>query len=221
MTAAEPDEQFPSGGVLLSAEEIEALDDRWARHWTPSHLARLLEGVAVPWYVAAGYALDLFRDKQTRPHGDLEIAIPAARFAEIRDRLPGTFDAVSSGRLWRDATPEVIAATHQTWLRDAETDDYLVDVFREPHDDDMWICRHDPTIRLPYDAVIRRSTQGIPYLAPEYVLLFKSKRVRPKDQADFEATLPHLDPAQRTTLAALLDQVHPGHAWLAQLSAGK
>ncbi|WP_034269891.1 nucleotidyltransferase domain-containing protein [Actinospica robiniae] len=206
------------GGVRLSAEEIAALDGNWAHHWTPSQVARLLAEVAVPWYVAAGWALDLFRGKQTRKHGDLEIAVPANRFAEIRARFDGyAFDAVSSGRLWRGAAPEVIAATHQTWLRDPRTDDYLLDVFREPHDGDAWICRHDPTIRLPYDAVIRHSADGIPYLAPEFVLLFKSKQVRPKDQADFEETLPHLDPNQRATLTDLLARVHPGHAWLDRL----
>jgi hypothetical protein len=34
----------------------------------------------MPWCVAAGWALDLFRGMQTREHGDIEIAIPAAGF---------------------------------------------------------------------------------------------------------------------------------------------
>jgi len=208
----------PPGGELLSAEQIAALDEKWARHWNPSQVARLLTDVSAPWYVAAGWALDLFRGEQTRPHGDLEIAVPAGCFDEIRACFEGyVFDTVSSGRLWRDAAPEVVAATHQTWLRDPRTDDYLVDVFREPHDGDTWICRHDETIRLPYDAVIRHSAHGIPYLAPEFVLLFKSKHVRPKDRADFAATLPHLDSGQRATLAELLARVRPGHEWLGRL----
>lgn len=70
---------------------------------------------------------------------------------------------------------------------------------------------------MPYDAVIRQSADGIPYLAPELVLLFKSKHTRAKDQADFEETLPHLDPAQRATLAEYLGRLHPGHAWLERL----
>ncbi len=208
-------EQLPPGGIELSPADIEALGGRWSTSWTPSAIAHRLAGLAMPWYVAAGWALDLFRGYQTRAHGDLEIGVPIARFPEIRERFSEyAVDAVSSGRIWENATPEVLAVTHQSWVRDPGTNDYLVDVFREPHDGDTWICRHDETIRLPYDDIICFSPAGIPYLAPELVLLFKAKHARPKDQADFEATIPHLSPAQRAALAELLARVHPGHRWL-------
>lgn len=211
-------EQLPEGGVELSPAEIDALEARWSSSWTPDEVARRLAGIGTPWCVAAGWALDLFRGRQTRRHGDIEIAIPAADFAEIRERFPGYgFDAVSSGRIWRDAGAEVLAATHQTWLRDPATGDYLLDVFREPHDGDVWICRHDETVRLPYGEIVRRTPDGIPYLAPELVLLFKAKHARPKDQADFDSTVPYMTAAQRATLAGLLAHVRPGHRWLESL----
>ncbi len=211
-------EQLPDGGIELSPADIEALDARWSSCWTPNDVARHLSGTATPWCVAAGWAIDLFRGTQTRTHGDIEIAIPAASFPQVRSRFPGyVFDAVSSGRIWENATPDVLAATHQTWLRDAATGNYLLDVFREPHDGDTWICRRNETIRLPYRDIIRHTRDGIPYLAPELVLLFKAKHARRKDQADFDATVPHLTPAQRETLAGLLARTHPGHPWLADL----
>jgi hypothetical protein len=209
---------LPGGGVELSPAEIEALDTRWSSCWTPSEVAHRLTGIAAPWYVAAGWALDLFRGTQTREHGDIEIAIPAARFPEIRRHFPGhVFDAVGSGRIWEGVTPDVLAATHQTWLRDPGTGNYLLDVFREPHDGDTWICRRDETIRFPYRDIVHHSRGGIPYLAPELVLLFKAKHARRKDQADFDGTVPRMTPAQRRTLAGLLARVHPGHHWLADL----
>lgn len=128
------------------------------------------------------------------------------------------FDAVGSGIIWPAATPEALAATHQTWLRDPSTGRYLLDVFREPHDGDTWICRRDPSIRLPYRQIIAHTADGIPYLVPELVLLFKAKRVRDKDQADFARTVPRMSPTGRATLAELLARVHPGHPWLADLS---
>jgi hypothetical protein len=211
-------EQLPSGGKKLSPAEIEALDARWSSCWPPSQVARHLAGTTTPWCVAAGWALDLFRGTQTREHGDIEIAIPAATFPEIRDRFPTcAFDAVSSGRIWEEATPDVLAATHQTWLRDRATGNYLLDVFREPHDGETWICRRDETIRLPYREIIHHTASGIPYLAPELVLLFKAKHARPKDQADFDGTIPHMTPAQRQRLAELLARAHPGHHWLGSL----
>ncbi|MFD8792830.1 nucleotidyltransferase domain-containing protein [Streptomyces vinaceus] len=211
-------EQLRSAGIELTPGEIEALHARWSSCWTPSEVARQLAGVGTPWYVAAGWALDLFRGRQTRAHGDIEIAIPDANFPEVADRFPGyVFDAAGSGRIWEDATPEVLAAAHQTWLRDPATGNYLLDVFREPHDGDTWICRRDERIRLPYSDIIHHTQDGIPYLAPELVLLFKAKHARQKDQSDFDATLPHMSPPQRETLAELLNRVHPGHPWIADL----
>lgn len=211
-------ELLPAGGIKLSPAEIEALDARWSSCWTPSDVAHRLGRIAAPWYVAGGWAVDLFRGTQTREHGDIEIAIPAARFPEVRNRFPGhVFDAVDSGRIWENATQDVLAATHQTWLRDPATSNYLLDVFREQHDGDTWICRRDETIRLPYSDIIRHTPDGIPYLAPELVLLFKAKHARRKDQADFDETVPRMTPAQRQTLAELLARAHPGHHWLAEL----
>jgi hypothetical protein len=211
-------EQLPGGGNKLSPAEIDALDARWASSWTPDEVARRLAGVTAPWCVAAGWALDLFRGAQTREHGDIEIAIPAATFPEVRDRFPGyVFDAVGSGTIWENPTAEALAAVHQTWLRDPSAGNYLLDVFREPHDGQTWICRRDETIRLPYSEIIQHTPDGIPFLAPELVLLFKAKHARPKDQADFDGTIPLMNTAQRARLAGFIAQVHPRHRWLAAL----
>ncbi|WP_405014995.1 nucleotidyltransferase domain-containing protein [Kitasatospora sp. NBC_01539] len=206
---------LPAGGVELTEAEAEA---RWGNAWSPAQVADRLAGVSAPWYIAGGWAVDLFKGGQSRHHSDLEIAVPAAHFPEIRARFPEfAFDVVASGHLWRTPAPEAWELTHQTWLRDPATGDFLLDVFREPHDGPVWICRRDPSIRLPYSAVVRRTPEGIPYLAPELALLFKAKAVRPKDQEDFSTTVELLDDAQRRTLAALLTRVHPGHGWLADL----
>ncbi|MFF4508404.1 nucleotidyltransferase domain-containing protein [Streptomyces sp. NPDC001401] len=209
-------ESLPSGGAVLDADELDA---RWADTWRPEQVVERLDGVGVPWCIAAGWALDLFRGEQSRPHGDLEIAVPAAGFPEIRHRFPEyVFDAVGSGRVWPGAGAAELAATHQTWLRDPASGQFLFDVFREPHEGGTWICRRDERLRLPYDAIIERTTDGVPYLVPELVLLFKAKAPRPKDQADFDGVLPLLDPARREVLSGWLGLVHPGHPWLAKLA---
>lgn len=202
----------------MAPDDIAAIEARWVDCWQPHEVARRLAGISVPWYVAAGWALDLFRGGQTRAHHDIEIGVPAGQFGQIRERFAEfTFDAVGDARIWESATPQVLSATWQTWLREPATGRYLLDVFREPHDGDVWICRRDETIRLPYTDIIRHTPDRIPYLTPELVLLFKAKHVRGQDQADFDGVLPLLTHLQRLTLARLLTRVHPGHAWLAAL----
>jgi hypothetical protein len=207
----ETEDVIPAGGTVVE-------DPPW-QAWTPAEVAARLDGLPVPWAVAGGWAIDLFIGHQTRDHEDLEIAIPARRWAELRQRL-GTFDfdVVGSGHRWPLGS-DAFAVMHQTWVRDA-AGIYRLDVFREPHDGDTWICRRDPEIRLPYDQVIARSAEGVPYLVPEVVLLFKAKHARDKDNADLAHTLPHLDGRQRTWLATAMTRVHPGHAWLDRLGDG-
>jgi Aminoglycoside-2''-adenylyltransferase len=213
-------EQRPERGAELSETEIEALAARWSSSWTPREVAARLAGIDTPWYIAGGWAADLFLGRTTRAHADIEIAVPAEKFNDVLSRFPGlVFDAVGSGRIWPDATAAELAAVHQTWLRDPDTGNYVLDVLREPHDGDTWICRRDGSIRLPYDEIIHRTQDGIPYLVPELVILFKAKHVRTKDEADVDLILPQLTPAQRRTLGDFLARVHPGHRWLESVSA--
>jgi hypothetical protein len=82
-------------------------------------------------------------------------------------------------------------------------------VFREPHVGDHWVCRRDASITLPYSELILRTSEGIPYAAPEVALLFKAKQLREKDIADLQRVLPTMDQTQRSRLIGWLTQVHP------------
>ncbi len=190
--------------------------DAWDA-WSPHEAAWHLEELAAPWYVAAGWALDLFLAAQTREHDDLEIGVPSQRFAEVREALAGfEFVVIGDGNAW-PMTESTLSTHHQTWVRERDGGPWRVDVMREPWDGDAWICRRDPRIRLQAADLISRTADGIPYLQPEVVLLFKAKAVRPKDELDFAAVLPHLESSRRLWLRDALTLVHPEHAWLESL----
>jgi len=201
--------------------EVMGEDPPW-QPWTPREVAGRLAGVATRWYVVAGWALDLFRGAPSRAHHDVEIGVPAAGFAEVRRAL-GAYECIvvgsgddGVGRWW--PLDSVAFDEHfQTWFRDPASGAFCLDVFRDPHDGDTWWCRRDTSIRLPYDRVVRTTADGIPYLAPEVVLLFKAKHDRDKDRRDFEGALPLLDGAQRRWLRAGIERLHPGHPWLTSL----
>jgi hypothetical protein len=186
--------------------------------WRPEEVARRLAGVRAPWYVAAGWAIELFLGGHRREHEDLEIAVPNDRFDEFVDALSGLEIFVIVGKGLAEplaASRAKLPSTHQTWVREPDTGVWRLDVFREPSDGDTWICRRDESTRLLYSHLIERTNDGIPYGRPEIILLFKAKHSHlEKNRLDFAATLPRLDAERRAWLAAALARVHPGHEWL-------
>ena len=192
--------------------------DAWDA-WRPDELFPRLRDLDVPWAVAAGWAIDLHLGGEPRPHEDLEIAIARSSFPAVQAALPelewfgaGGLDGVE-GRTW--PIDEAPAELHQTWGWDPSAECWRLDAFREPWEGDMWVCRRDPVIRRPVADAIEQTEAGIPYLAPEIVLLFKAKHAeRDRDKADLARTLPLLEPERRRWLADGLRIVHPGHEWI-------
>jgi hypothetical protein len=124
--------------------------------------------------------------------------------------------SVSSGYAW-PFRADIEDGSYQTWVRDPATQRWRLDLFREPHDGDTWICRRNPEIRMPYRELIRRTPDGIPYAVPETILLFKAKATREKDDTDFTAVLPHLERGALAWLYDALRLTHPDHAWIGRI----
>jgi Aminoglycoside-2''-adenylyltransferase len=193
--------------------------DAWSA-WTPAEVASRLSGVDAPWYVVGGWAIDLWLGGETRPHHDVEIAVPRSHFADIRTHLGRDFVLYANGggtmRQLAPADP-FPRDKNQCWVRDGDV--WRLDVMLDPGDTARWVFRRDERIAEPRERMIRRSPSGLPYLAPEAVLLFKAKGARPKDEADFDTALPLLEPEARAWLTAALATTAPGHPWLARLAA--
>lgn len=195
-------------------------DDAEWDAWRPEEAAARLAGVEAPWYVAAGWAIDLFLGAQRREHDDLEIGVPANRFDEVAAALAELdFHVVTKGTVTPLADARaLLETTHQTWGLDRPANVWRIDLFREPFADGEWVSRRNASIRLPYDELIEHTADGIPYARPEVALLFKAKQARPKDEADLAAVLPRLSAERRQLLAEWILLVHPGHFWLPDLS---
>lgn len=187
--------------------------------WSPLEALERLRDTTARWYVVAGWAVDLFLGTTTREHEDLEIGTPKDDFDALRTALASLdFYVVGDGCRYPLDSP-AMDEHFQTWGWDATREAYVVDVFRDPHDGDEWVCRRDPAIHRPHREIVRRDDRGIPYLSPEVVMLFKAKHCRDKDEHDWSLVRPRLDRAQRAWLAEALDLVHPGHRWAAELRA--
>jgi len=200
---------------LLGRWTSERADEEW-EGWSPARAASEIGITEVPWCVTGGWAIELFVGTSFRAHGDLEVAIPSSRWSDFRRCLPGLeFFVAGSGELFSLEDP-AFDEHHQTWGRD-RLGRFRIDVFREPHDEDTWICRRDAVLRRPYPDLIRRTNDGIPYMVPEVVLLFKAKHDLPKDRQDLHEALPRMDERSIGWLADAIAIVHPNHQWLALL----
>jgi len=193
--------------------------DAW-EPWAPEQVAHALAGVDAPWCVVGGHAIDLFLGRETRHHEDIEIAVPRVFFPAIRRHFEGSYalHVVGDGEVRRLVPGAPYPADrHQCWLLDEAANRWRLDIMQEPGDAELWVCRRNERLSQPRARIQALSTYGIPYLAPEAVLLYKAKYKRPKDEADFANCLPVLSADARHWLAEGLALVHPGHAWIEAL----
>ena len=206
--------------MLAEPVRFDAGPDAWDA-WDPQAIAELLGGIRARWFVVGGWALDLFHGRQTREHEDLEIATPMWDFDLIRERLAG-YEFFVAGRegFWPvDGAGPAYFEYQQTMVRDPSSGKWRADVMRIPDDGANWICSLDRSIHCPYDDAVAVTPDGVPYLRPEKVLLFKGLQTRPKDQADFEAAAPFLSTASRRWLAAALAHAKgDDHPWIPALT---
>ncbi len=95
------------------------------------------------------------------------------------------------------------------WCRPSPDAPWRLDILIGDGDRHEWIYRRDPSIRRPWADAVLTSADGVPYLAPELQLLFKSKGLRPKDDVDATTVIPELESERRTWLAQHLAADHP------------
>ncbi len=192
--------------------------DAWSA-WHPLELAARLSGVTKPWCVVGGWALDLWHGQQTRDHDDLEFTVLRADVGTFRQTLHGLdFYTAGSGvvtPLPQDTEPPADIA--QIWCLDSAERRWRVDMMIEPGTPQTWVCKRDPQIVGSRHEFVRATSEGIPYLAPAPILLFKAKYQRAKDEVDFENALPKLTVPERAWLKASLERVHPEHDWIGML----
>jgi hypothetical protein len=187
--------------------------------WHPEEVFSLLHSVEAPWHIAGGWALDLWLGYESRSHEDIEIVVLRNDFNVFRRPLRGMhFFCAGGGQVQflpsAALPPESI---HQVWCLDARTRRWKLDIMLEPGTAEKWIFRRDSSIRRRRSDMIGRTNEGLPFLKPAGVLLFKAKHLRGKDKRDFENALGKLDAEERGWLKTALPHAHPGHEWIARL----
>jgi hypothetical protein len=209
----------------LSDEELIRLYGPWAGR-KPADATRLFADYPGRWWVAGGWAIEAYTGA-TRQHGDLDLEVLRADLPLLRRHLAGRFDlwAATDGALQPllpgddpDGAADAVlpAGCSQVWIRAGGSQPWEYEILLMAGSHDRWEFKRDRRITRPLNEIVS-DRDGVPYLRPEIQLLLKARGLRPKDQLDFDATLPLLDRASRAWLRDSLELVHPGHRWLAAL----
>jgi Aminoglycoside-2''-adenylyltransferase len=186
------------------------------RPWHPAKIKDILADTTFPWYVAGGWALDLWHGRRTRDHDDVEIAVPRVYAGLVREALvaDGFRIHVAIDGQTQPLGPRDTVPTAARQLRIGDGASWLADIFLEPGNGIIWESHRYPTLRAPLADVAVPTTDGIPYQVPELVLLYKAKYNRPKDAWDLEYFAPLLDRPGLRRLVGWLTRFHPTHDWL-------
>ena len=197
-------------------------EDAWDA-WSPHELSQRLRDAILPWYVAGGWALELWHEKQTREHEYLEFVALRNDVDYFRTILYdlNLFTVKDGSIKYLPPSAHLPSDVWQLWGGDMRQGYWRVDVMIEQGTPDLWVYKHDPAISMVRSDAIRISRAGIPYLAPTNVILFKSRHCREKDRIDFKRCLQKFSAEEKEQLIGWLDQLNPGHEWITDLQASR
>ncbi len=213
--------------------------------------SNLLSDAPATWAVCGGFALDLFLGRNIRKHGDIDICVfekdrnDLCRYMLSQDGW-NVYEFRGGGKvrpLGRNSRSE--AGRNLMCVKDGcdlvkfypsdESDllwyeffhtgitdlNYLEFLFNTIKDDHFVFGRQTGIKRELSKAILFKN--GIPYLAPEIVLLFKaSNSESPEYQLDLDETFPHVSGEQRQWFLQSLNVLYPGgHRWNANINTGR
>jgi hypothetical protein len=164
------------------------------------------------YWISGGHALELWAGRSWRAHGDIDVGLLRSDIDAALPLLPELHLYVAAaGGLARFEGQRLLGELHRNnvWAFDPATSRWVLDLTLGDGDDLTWVYRRDQTLQRAWPEAVLTSPQGIPYLAPELQLLFKSRNPRAKDNIDARETLPLLDAEQRAFLFERLPAEHP------------
>lgn len=189
--------------------------------WDPipvDEVAAILEAAPFRWWICGGLSLEMYAGQQWRDHEDLDIGLVRSQGPDVHAFLSPQWDLwVAAGgtlRPWSGSPLDAGCNENNVWVREGPGSPWRLDLTVGSGSDEEWIYRRNEAVRRPWEEAISLTDDGIPYLAPEIQLLFKSKDPKPKDDLDAETVFPMLEEGGRAFLDETLDAGHAWRAWM-------
>ena len=188
-------------------------------------VAETLGGLRAPFYFAGGWAIDLHLRRVTREHHDIDALVmrrdhlllhKALQQFSLKKIIPHP-DGMPPNRgtivEWPPGDKLELPVHQINAYRTGESEPAFQVMLAESRGSD-WIFRRNRDVSMPLSRMGFHPLWGLPYLAPEIVLLFKAKHLEARDQIDFDQALPALSADARRWLRDAIEKTHPGHEWL-------
>ena len=187
-------------------------------------VAEAIGSLRAPFFFAGGWAIDLHLGRITREHHDVDVLVmrrdqlelhKALKQFSLKKIIPHPDGLINRGTVaeW-PAGERLELPVHQINAYRAGEAEPAFQVMLAESSDTEWIFRRNPEIRMPISRMGFYPLWGLPYLAPEIVLLFKAKHLEARDRIDFDNALPALSAEARRWLRDAIEKTHPGHEWL-------
>lgn len=201
-----------------------------------------MSSVHFTWAVCGGFALDLFLEKDIRAHSDIDICVFESDRENVLDYMLKNNWLVYEFRGQGKVRPLNASLSSETgrnlmctngecdivkfypcedkgllWYEFFHTGikelNYLEFLFNTA-DEDYFVFDKNQGIKRELSKAVLFNN-GIPYLAPEIVLLYKSSRSENAEyHYDFEQTYPYMNDEQKMWFSKGLDALYPnGHIW--------
>jgi hypothetical protein len=190
-------------------------------------VAEALGNLRAPFYFAGGWAIDLHLGRVTRDHHDIDVLVmrrdhlglhKVLKQFSLKKIIPHPDGKLPNrGRIidWASGDRLELPVHQINAYRADESEPAFQVMLAESSDNESeWIFRRNPEIRMPISRMGFHPLWGLPYLAPEIVLLFKAKHLEPRDRIDFDNAIPALSLDARRWLRDAIEKTHPGHEWL-------
>jgi Aminoglycoside-2''-adenylyltransferase len=185
---------------------------------SPHEAADLFRHSGKPFWIAGGWAIDLFVGRTTRAHADLDIAIRRGDQLATRKSLSdfgfAAADPPGAGVLREVSQDEYLQKPiHNLWVNNKT--DWVFEILLNDFKNGMWIYRRNAEITGPAEDFGWKHHDGFLVIAPEIQLLYKAATPRAKDTLDFETALPYLSVLAKDRLRKWIQlSSGPNHPWL-------
>jgi len=167
-------------------------------------MRKIMDKFGFPWFVAGGWAIDLFLNRETRVHEDIEIGI----YRKNQMQLYRFFE--KHKKYYIDNRSRIGKHERRAWNKEylqlpihqlyVEYESMEIEILLNERDDTSWIYRRDREVRRDESKVIQFTDDRIPYLCPEIVLLYKTKEMRDKDRDDASNAIVKMTESQKEWL---------------------